>query len=375
MRIPLTDAAIRGLKTPARWQLDIVDKGYPGLAVRLSPGGSKTFVYVFRRHGRRRRITLGTYPAMTLAEARDAWRRMRGELAQGKIPRAPARIKPGDFEAVARLWLEQDQAGKRTVKEAARIIEKYCRPLHRLQISDITKADIRDTLNTVQGPTMRRRVYTRLFRLFNWARQEDWIRDHPMAGLVKPGVEVSRDRVLSDDEIKRLWDACEKAGFPIGPMLQILLLTGARRGEIAELTWDEIVTDHITLAGMRTKMGKSHDIPLPRFALEILRKVPRIAGTNLVFPSGAMTPITAWTPAKKQIDAIAKIPAWRIHDLRRTCATGLQRVGTPLVVTEAILGHVGSRGGVVGIYQRHAFRDEKAAAIEKWAELVRSMLS
>jgi integrase len=159
-----------------------------------------------------------------------------------------------------------------------------------------------------------------------------------------------------------------------------LALTGARRSEITGLRWSEIqdvrpdlphAQMQIELPGSRTKNGKPHIIPLSPSAFAILKQLPRIGDSDLVFTTNGRNPVTDFVGAKRQLDGLIKIPAWRTHDLRRTAATGLQRLGINLQVIEAVLGHVGgSRSGIVGVYQRHSFDAEKRTALEAWAREV-----
>lgn len=164
-----------------------------------------------------------------------------------------------------------------------------------------------------------------------------------------------------------------KLGWPFGDAIQLLILTGARREEIGQLRWSELGQDReITLKGDRTKSGDPHTIPLSSPAISMLGKLRRIDNSDFIFTTNGKTPVSGWSRAKAQLDENdptdkAVIPAWRLHDLRRTVATGMQKLGVGLQVVEAVLGHVsGSRAGVVGIYQRHTYDAEKRAALEAW---------
>jgi integrase len=173
-----------------------------------------------------------------------------------------------------------------------------------------------------------------------------------------------------------VWKACDAVGWPFGPVTRLLILTGARRSEIAHLKWEEIVGDEIQLAGSRTKTGEPHTIPLSDTATYIIAQLPHVDGGAYVFSRNGRTPATDYATAKAKIDQIVQIPPWRIHDLRRTLATGLQRLGVALTVTEAVLGHVGgSRAGVIGIYQRHAYAAEKREALDLWARHVMDLVT
>jgi len=376
-RRALTAASVERIKPPTEGQQDIFDKGYPGLALRLSYGGGKAFVYLYRTNGKLRRMTLGTYPAMTLADARDAWREARKEVQAGRDPaKRKDRVGTTDFEGIFEEWLRRDQANNKSKAVVARTIERDVLPLwDGRHVGDIGRRDVLDVIDAVVdrgSPVMARRLQANLHRLFKWAVGRGIIEINPVSNLPKPGSEIRRDRVLTDGELVAVWNASARLGWPHGGAIRLLILTGARREEVGQLRWSEIDSTTIKLKGERTKTGEPRDIPLSRAAVPILENAPRIAGSDFVF--GAK-PVASWPRAKARLDELSGVTSWRIHDLRRTTATGLQKLGTPLQVTEAILGHTaGSRAGVVGIYQRHDYADEKRTALEAWGAHVMALL-
>jgi integrase len=420
LRKTLTAAAVVRIKPPATGQVEHFDKGFPGLALRVSYGGGKSWVFFYRVGGRLKRLTLGTYPALDLAQAREAWREARQTVAMGRDPAEERkRQKPAvDFASVAEEWLKRDQEKNRTAAEARRIIHRYVLPHWAgLPITDIGRREILDLVDGIAdrgAVIMARRVHSRLHRVFGWCVARGILAANPMTGLPKPGAETTRDRVLSDEEIAAAWIAAEGLGWPFGPLFQLLILTGARRDEIGGLRWAEVQDANLRLAGDRTKNATPHSIPLSVPARAIIEKLPRIAGTDFVFTTNGKTPVSGWSKAKLKLDAAllglfdpttliggAKVPStakgallgkgtqkangtnvppplsapWRTHDIRRSVATGLQRLGVTLQAIEAVLGHVsGSRAGVVGIYQRHSFDAEKAAALEAWGAHVMSLI-
>ena len=197
-----------------------------------------------------------------------------------------------------------------------------------------------------------------------------------MAHLPKAGAETKRDRVLSDGELAAVWQAASKLGWPFGHAVRLLILTGARREEIGGLCWTEVNGETIKLSGERTKNGEPHNIPLSPQATAVLQRVPRIANSERVFSTNGKTSISGWSRAKRQLDDISEVADWRTHDLRRTVATGLQKLGVSLQVIEAVLGHTsGSRSGVVGVYQRHSFDAEKRAALDAWGNHVTELVA
>jgi integrase len=378
----LTEAAVQRLKPPASGQVDIFDQGFPGLALRISYGGRKSWVFFFRIGGRLRRMTLGTYPALTLAEARQAWRQARTEAQSGRDPsRAGKREKtPTDFKNVAGEWILRDQAKNRSRRIVARLIDVNVLPAweHR-QIGDIGRRDVLDVIDAIvdRGAVITaRRVQAHLHRLFRWAVGRGIVQSNPLTDLPKPGAETKRDRVLSDEELLSVWNAAGEIAWQFGNAVRLLILTGARREEIGQLRWSEVRGDYIELDGSRTKSGAPHVIPLSTPARAIIEALPRILGSPFVFTIDGLKPISGWPRVKARLDGLSAIAPWRIHDLRRSTATGLQKLKTPLQVTEAILGHTaGTRAGVVGIYQRHDYADEKRTALEVWGAHVAALVA
>lgn len=382
----LTAASVEKLKPPKAGQVDYFDNGYPGLALRISYGGRKSWNYFYRHDGKLRRLPLGTWPALSLAEAHDAWREARKSLEAGYDPgrkivsRAQQQSSgKGSFEAVAGEWFQREQIGKerRSAGEVRRILDRDILPLWRKRkIGSITRADARELIDSIEdrgAPTMARRIHAHLHALFRWAVGRDLVDKNPFAELPKPGRENPRERFLNDREIKRVWKAAGQLGFPFGPAIQLLTLTAGRREEIAALRWSEIDGDTIRLSGERTKNGEPRTIPLSETAQRLIEQIPRIADSEFVFTTTGKTPISGWSRAKKLLDSIVhsdgEIPDWRTHDLRRSVATGMQRLGINLQTIEATLGHSsGTRAGIVAVYQRHNFEPEKRQALNAWAD-------
>ena len=256
-----------------------------------------------------------------------------------------------------------------------RVIERDVNPAWGERL--IAAISRRDAIELIDGVadrgavTMARRLHSHLHRLFRWTAGRGIIETNPMADLPKVGAAVKRDRVLSDAELAVVWKAAEKTAWPFGPAYQLLTLCAARRDEIGSLRWSEIHGDEIQLPGERSKSGEPRIIPLSLAAAKLIDTLPHI-GDHVFSPNGRG--ISGWSKAKRALDSTAAklngrpLEPWRLHDLRRTAATGLQRLGIGLQVIESVLGHVGgSRAGVVGVYQRHQFDAEKRIALEQWA--------
>jgi integrase len=382
-----TAAAAGRINPPKEGQTDHFDKGFPGLALRISYGGSRTWVYFYRLHGKLRRLTLGRWPSMELADAREAWRDARKLVDKGENPARARPVVADSFAAVADEWLKRDQSSNRTHDDVKRIIDRDVKPAWEgRQIATIGRRDVIELIDAIAdrgAVTMARRVHAHVHRLFRWSVGRGILEINPMADLPKPGAAVKRDRVLSDAELVLVWRASIKTEWPFGPFFRLLILTGARRNEIGALRWTEIHGDRIELEGDRTKNGAPHTIPLSPEAAALIEALPRVAKSDFVFTTTGETSVSGWSKAKAMLDCtVAEInrgnalPPWRLHDLRRTMATGLQRLGVSLQVVEAVLGHLsGSRAGVVGVYQRHAYDAEKKTALEAWARHVDGIVS
>jgi integrase len=374
----LTVAAVARIKTPPQGQQDHFDKGYPGLALRVSYGGARAWIYLYRRHGKLKRMTLGRFPAMSLSDARQAWRDANAALGQGGDPARPPPA-PESFDTIANEWLKRDQAKNRSAGEVKRVVERELKPAWTgREFTTISRRDIVQLIDAIEDrghPIMARRIHAHLHRLFRWSVGRGIIEINPMADLPKPGEAPERDRVLTDNELALIWKAAKSIGWPFGPIVQLLILTAARRDEIGALRWQEIDGDIIKLEGSRTKNGEARTIPLATSAVDLIAQLPHIGESEFVFTTNGNASVSGWSKAKIQIDRAvrdlnfgADLPAWRLHDLRRTAGTGLQRLKFNLQVVEAVLGHVaGSRAGIVGVYQRHDYNTEKRIALEAWS--------
>ncbi len=286
---------------------------------------------------------------------------------------------------MAREWLARVQSKNKSRAQAERIVEgELIKAWGHRKVAELGRRDILDLVDSIAdrgSVVMARRVQSYIHALLTWCVGRGIIAVDPSAHLPKPGKQVHRDRVLNDGELIAVWRGADALGWPYGHAVQLLILTAARRDEIAKLKWDEIANGTINLAADRTKNAKPHDIPLSAAALALVQAIPRISGCNFVFSTSGTTPAANWSKSKLRLDAITNeingepLPAWRIHDFRRTVATGMQKLGISLQVVEAILGHVaGSRGGIIGVYQRHNYADEKRAALEAWGAHVMALV-
>jgi integrase len=245
------------------------------------------------------------------------------------------------------------------------------------KIAEITRADIKVLLaDLAETPINANRIHSVLHTLFGWAVESDLITSSPVAGLKRPNKETPRDRVLTDAELRAVWLAANKESYPYGSVIKLLILTGQRRGEVAGMMWSELdlALGLWTLPRERVKNGRKHEVPLSNQALEIIKKAPRTSD-KYVFSLNGRAPFSGFSDRKAQLDRSVNIASWIIHDLRRSVASGLAKLGTDLAVIEKVLNHTsGSFAGIVGVYQRHEFADEKRQALQQWADHVERLV-
>lgn len=245
------------------------------------------------------------------------------------------------------------------------------------------------------SPINANRLLAVLRRMFNWCIERGLVERSPCEKLKAPAAEQARDRVLSDDEIRAAWQAFEGVGWPFGRIAQLLLLTGARRDEIAGARWSEIELEAKTwtIAKERSKNGVAHEIPLSDAAIRIIKGLPRIGGKGdgFVFTTTTRAPVSGWSRAKAHVDKsipailqagadLADLPVapahWTFHDLRRTAASGMAGMGIAPYVVEAVLNHKsGTIKGVAAVYNRYSYATEKRAALDAWARRLEAIVS
>jgi integrase len=351
---------------------EIPDEYLRGLYLIVQPTGSKSWAVRYRLGDRSRKHTIGSYPAFDLKHARDAAAKILRSVAEGHGPRPRGDVTGAVEQFLARHCRDYRPNPR---KEAERRLRLYIvEPFGGRKLDAVTRADIRAVLNRIEAPVAANRAHAIIRVFFNWAVANDLLLASPVAGIEKPHQEQPRDRVLTDDQLRAVWRAADKIGYPFGSIVQVLTLTGQRRGEVAGMTRSEIVGDTWTLPRERVKNGRRHEVPLPRQARALLEGLPQI-GADFVFTLSGDAPYATFHRAKAQLDELVDIEPWTLHDMRRTTASGLARLGVNLVVIEKILNHVsGSLAGIVGVYQRHEFAEEKRAALQQWADYVERLV-
>lgn len=409
-RQKLTDKWLKNVSPPKQGQVDYFDVLLPGFGFRLSHGGAATFFVTTRikcGDGKLVRLTVGRFPTLSLADARDQARMLLDNASRGIDPRRIRQSEIEDnqrkaemtFEAVASDFLSK-YAEKRlaasTIGFYRTALQKTASKWNAYPLASITRHDankLLDNLDAKGNEVAADRTHAYLRKFFGWAVQKDYIQASPMDGLRRDNHAVSRERVLSSAELKWLWAATGDMNWPYGPFLKLLILTAQRRSEVAGMRWDELVLQGNDpgwlIPASRTKNKREQWVPLAGVCIDIIETLPRVLNKDqkaeFVFTTTGNTPISGFTKAKQDVDAgmqsyrekdgvSGSIPAWTFHDLRRTAATGMARLGCPIHVVEAVLNHKsGTISGVAAVYNRFDYGPEKRVALDKWANAVRDL--
>ncbi len=409
-RLKLTDWAIPKIKDPPKpKQEDHWDLLVPAFGMRASYNGSRSWLTMVRilKNGKwkQTRVTFGRYPAMSLAEARDKAREIQKEAQSGSDPvntildkktSEVVEASKNTFAAVRDRYIRQyckKNLKPKTASEYERALTVDFKAWEERPISAITKAEVNEILDAAVEagtPIKANRMLSYLSAMMNWAASKDIIQIPPTMHVRAPHSEKSRDRSLSETEIKILWQVLN--GEPIfGGLMKFLLLTGQRREEVAQMRWSELDLDSDQpmweIPRERVKMDRPHRVPLSPLAVDILNRVPRV-GDKFTFTTTGNSGMSGFSRAKTRIDnAIARLVAaeglngvfqkpWVIHDLRRTCATEMAELGASRDVVELILNHrSGSRSGVAAIYNRSELLSERRIALNNWADQLTQLVA
>lgn len=348
----LSDLLIQKLKVSHRPQETFFDDALPGFGVRVSKRGTKVFVVMY---GKERKLeTLGRYPDLSLAEARK-----RAKERLGAVVRLPdtQHISIAFPEARER-FLEDARLRTRpsTYTEYKRLLHKHF--TFTKSLDAITRADIMAVIEGLNGsPSTAAHAFMAVKVFMNWTVSRGLLQASPMPRMRFK--QPSRARILTDTELKAMWQHATLVGYPYGTIVQLLVLTGQRRGEIAALRRSWITDEAITFPSSITKNKREHRIPLGDLTKQIIAAVP--GDGDLLFPARGKpeTPMSNWAKRKRVFDKSLILPSYTLHDLRRTFASKLARLGTPVHVTEKLLNHVsGTISGVAATYQRYSFWDE-----------------
>jgi integrase len=398
-------------KPPSHGRVEFFDSSFGGLALRVTEKGHKSWSLHFRIGGRLRRYTIGSYPAIKPAEARRRAQQALDRVRDGVDPieeKRANRTAPstGNFAMLARDYLERKQknVAPNTYRVTKHTFERDLLPsLGHRAITSITRADVHRVVDAVLARGSRvhaNRVLARLRTFLSWTVERGELPVSPAEGIRPPTKERARDRVLTNDEMRWLWSACDAYDSMFAPLVKLLLLTAQRRDEVARLEWSEIdfKSRTWTMPREKTKSDRIHEVPLSDAAIEVLHSIPRVSD-RIVFTITGTTPVSGFSQAKRRLDVemmkvrrrwlglpesstaektplSVQIPNWTLHDLRRTSATGMARLNFPPHVVDKVLNHTsGTIRGVAAVYNRFDYLDGRRAALEAWGRYIENLVA
>lgn len=368
--------------------LFVWDKTLQGFGATFTPKERISWVvqrWMGGKDGKSKRVVIGSYPAMGLDAAKIEAGKLIAAHRQGQeLPDRRERIQ-AERKAIDAVPISE--AIELYVKRngtPGRYWPELRATLHRelggnlgkdTAVEKITRADIRGLIEAkldAGHDGAARLLFAQLRPFFAWCIDREIIATSPMAGIAAPKPLKARDRVLTDDELQRFWQATEALGRPFCPFYRTLLLTAQRREEVAGMRWDEIEGDRWIIPAERTKNGKEHVVHISTQAMAVLEGVLKQSkdADGLVFSTTGATPISGYSKAKARLDAhMGDVKPWRIHDLRRTAASGMAGLGFQPHVIERVLNHVsGAQGGLVGVYQRYEYAEDRKRALQAWGD-------
>ncbi|MCZ7488554.1 integrase arm-type DNA-binding domain-containing protein [Rhizobium rhizogenes] len=408
MPVALTAKAVESVKAGSS-RKEIPDGALQGLYLIVQPSGVKSWAVRYRHATKPRKMTLGGYPALTLADARKEAQKALRMVSEGRDPATEKaeddNARPAHMDLVPAVLDEfvtryvEVKNSQSYIDETKRIIEADLKPAWKQKlIKAVTKRDVLRLLDGIVdrgAPIMANRVRALLSKFFAWCVERDIIEFSPMTSIKPPSKEKTRDRVLSDDEIALVLKACEAVGAPFGPMVKMLFFTGQRRTEVAGARFAELEIEGNNqlwvIPPERAKNKKEHFVPLTSAVLDLVSSLPRIAPAEgekavFLFTTNGKTAVSGFSKAKKAVDNAmigilretammegkepekVRFEPWTFHDIRRTVASGMARLNVAVHVVEAVLNHrSGSIRGVAAVYNRYDYAEEKRAALTEWA--------
>ena len=391
----LTDRKLQSLKRKGK-RYEVMDSDVPGFGVRVSEAGQKSFILIARYPGSPNptRRALGEYPSISLGEARERakdWRVLirKGidpKVEEARLRRLELRKQATTFASVAEDFIERHVKGQRKAVDTEREIRKELiahwadRP-----VASIAREDVIALVEAIArrpAPYTAHIVLGHARSLFNWAinRGTYGLETSP-CDRIKPatliGAKQPRQRTLSDAELRALWQASETIGYPFGPLYRLLLLTGARKSEVAGARWSEfdLARKVWTVPAERFKSNATHMVPLSDQAMAVLLSVPHFTKGDYLFIDNlrreACRGFQQGEGTPRQADG--RPSPWVIHDIRRTVRTRLASLRIPDMVAEMVIGH--GRKGIQRVYDQHSYEDEMREALELWAARLRDIVT
>jgi integrase len=388
----LDTRTVAALKLGGKMDAIHFDDAMPGFGFRLRLGGGgkvlRSWVVQFRHAGATRRILLGSADVLMAEQARKEAKRILAQVALGRDPAAERRERRDKDRTTLHSVVDEYLAAKqgelrpKTVREITRYLTAppYFGPLFSMPIDSVTRRDVALRVAAVtreRGPIVARRARAALSAFFVWAMRMGIVEHNVVIGTIEPKAEAPRDRVLSDDELRRVWNACQDDDY--GRIIRLATLLGARRQEIGGMCWREFSDldgpqPSWTIPGARTKNDRAHTLPFLPMALDIIRSVPKRVSRDQLFGSHSPHGFVNWDLSKRALDAHSGVTGWTPHDLRRTLSTRLHDLGVAPHVVEQILNHQGHRGQIGGTYNKSFYEREVRAALAMWEDYLRALL-
>jgi integrase len=385
-RIKLTKSSIDVLPTPAT---DVIywDAGFPGFGVKVTPKGRKVFLVLYRTGGagsKLRKYTIGPYGRVTLHQARVAAQKVFAAKLDGRDlaaekREARRRVVADRVEDLLEAFIVQHVSQNRSAYEISRLLRREMgKPWTGRSIHEITKRDVVEVISAIEqrgAPGTANKTLKVIKTFLRWCVGRAVLDRSPAEGVPLPAKVVTRDRVLTDRELAQIILAARPMSGPYGGIVELLALTGQRREEVAAMTWGELDLHQRvwTLPKSRTKNAKEHAVHLSEQSMAVLLRTT-VRGP-FVFTVLGSKPFREFSRAKQQIDELSGVTGWRLHDLRRTCVSGMARLGVAPHVADKILNHQsGTISGVAAVYQRHEFLPERQAALDLWGAHIGQLL-
>jgi integrase len=376
-RIKLTKGTIDALPTPSSDQV-YWDTALPGFGVKVTPKGRKVFIVLYRTGGagsKLRKYTIGPYGRITLQQARVAAQKVFAAKLEGRDPAGEKRenkrrIVADRVEDLLETFVGQRLSQNRSGAEIARLLRReMAKPWTGKSVHEIGKRDVVEVVSAIEqrgAPVAANKTLKSIKMFLSWCVGRAILERSPAEGVPALAKEVARDRMLSDDELRSVIVAAAEMDDCYGGIVELLALTGQRREEVAKLAWEEIdITRRLwTIPKSRTKNAKAHIVHLSDQSIAV---IDRMKGRDPgVFVFGGAKAFQDFARATRKLDELSKVTGWRLHDLRRTCVSGMARLGVAPHVADKILNHQSAISGVAAVYQRHEFLTERKDALERW---------
>jgi integrase len=364
------------------------DAGCPGFGLKVTPKGRKVFVVLYRTGGagsKLRKYTIGPYGRVTLHQARVAAQKVFAAKLEGRDlaaekREARRRIVADRLEDLLETFIAQHVSQNRSAYEISRLLRREMgKPWSGRSIHEITKRDVVEIISAIEqrgAPSTANKALKVIKTFLRWCVGRAVLDRSPAEGIPMPAKMVARDRVLTDQELAKIILAARQMNGPYGGIVELLALTGQRREEVAAMTWGELDMHWRvwTIPKSRTKNAKGHVVHMSEQSMDVLLRTT-IRGP-FVFTVLGRKPFREFSRTKRRIDELSGVTGWRLHDLRRTCVSGMARLGVAPHVADKILNHqTGTISGVAAVYQRHEFLSERRQALDLWGAHIGEMLN